>query len=126
MGNSLQDYRSKIGLFSYSSKPCKIRTCQKKHKQKTNFLNKSKMKVSAILLFCLLTVWTSTSIRVNNIEAHKVHVNHQYPALVCTTFHKYTGQSHQIPDGAHSQYSELLHQELDSAHLHQHRGTGGY
>ena len=84
------------------------------------------MKVSAILLFCLLTVWTSTSIRVNNIEAHKVHVNHQYPALVCTTFHSYTGQSHQVPDGAHSQYSELLHQELDSAHLHQHRGTGGY
>ena len=66
------------------------------------------MKVSAILLLCLFTMWTSTSMGVNNIEAHKLHVNPQYPALVCTTFHSYSGQSHQVPDGAHSQYTELL------------------
>ena len=72
------------------------------------------MRVSAMLLLCLFIVWTSTSIGLNNVKAHKLHMNPQYPAQVCTTFHSYEGQSHQVLDGAHN------------AHLHQPRGTGGY
>ena len=59
------------------------------------------MKVSALLMMCLLVAWTPTCFPVRKMEAQKSHVNpqYQYPALICTNLHSYSGQA-QV--GAHS------------------------
>ena len=98
MGNSLQDYRAKVGLFNGSA-TCKSRTNQSHGRSTKNLKQKPKMKVVSIV--CLILACYLSN---HQVQIEKPHFSQQkpsYPPVICVDRLVYpAGKPHQSPGGA--------------------------